>query len=249
MDVKFNFDKKTAVITGASRGIGLAIANAFLENNSSVINISKSGYNPENANPRYTFIQENLNNTNGIEKIINNFEKKSIKVDFWINNAGVYPQSSLMDTSEEEWDEILSTNLKSLFFSSKFIARHMKKNGGGVILNASSFAAKMPSINSGIYAASKSAILSLTKSMAAEWAQYGIRVNSYSPGLIYTDMTKKIIDENKNLTSSIALSRCGSLEEVANVVLFLCSDASSYITGANIEINGGKFLVQNQGAL
>lgn len=248
-NTKFDFENKTAVITGASRGIGLAIASAFLESGASVVNISKSKSEVNMNDSRYSFICEDVNNLKGIEKIINDFSEKEQKIDFWINNAGIYPQSLLMDISEKTWDETFSTNLKSIFFASQYIAEHMKKNGG-VILNASSFAAKMPSINSGIYAATKSAVISLTKSMAAEWARYGIRVNSYCPGLIFTDMTKKLINKKeKELISPIALSRCGFPNEVANVVLFLCSDASSYITGENIEISGGKFLVQNQGDL
>jgi len=249
-NIKFDFNEKTAVITGASRGIGLAIANAFLDSGASVINICKSKQKDSLHKTKYHFIREDINNLSAIEKIISNFDTKGKKIDFWINNAGIYPQSRLMEVSENDWDETFSTNLKSLFFSSKFIAKHMQENGGGIILNASSFGAQMPSINSGIYATSKSAIVTLTKSMAAEWAPYNIRVNCYSPGLVYTDMTKEIIEKNKEkITSPIALSRFGSPEEIANVVLFLCSDAASYITGEDIKINGGKFLVQNQGEI
>ena len=123
----------------------------------------------------------------------------------------------------------------------------MKKHRKGVIINASSFAAFIPSIGSGIYAASKAAVNSLTKSMAAEWAPYGIRVNSYCPGVIATNMTEDLIAKKREkLAESIALSRFGNPEEIAQLVLFLCSDAASYITGANIEITGGKLIVQNQ---
>ncbi len=246
-NVKFNFEGKTVVITGASRGIGLAIANAFLESGASVINISKSNSEVNLEKPNYIFLQEDISNLPSIEKWINEFYNRGKKIDFWINNAGIYFGSPLINVSEEHWDEIFSVNLKSLFFLSKFVAQHMKENGGGIILNASSFAAKIPSINRGIYAASKSAVVSLTRSMAAEWAQYKIRVNSYCPGVILTDMTKDLTEKkNDELISNIALHRYGSPEEVAKVILFLCSDSSEYITGEIIEISGGKFLVQNQ---
>lgn len=244
-NVKYDFSGKTVVVTGASRGIGKAMAEAFINSGASVINISRT--NKWKESPNYTFIKQDVNNIRAISSFIDNLKKEKKRIDIWINNAGVYPQAKLLDVSEKEWDDTFNTNIKSLFFISKSAAQHMKENKGGIILNATSFAAIMPSINSGIYAATKAAVLSLTKSMAAEWAKYGIRVNSYCPGVINTDMTSELINKKGDkLSESISLSRFGAPSEVAKVILFLCSEDSSYINGANIEITGGKFIVQNQ---
>lgn len=244
-NVKYDFSGKTAVITGASRGIGKAIAEAFIDSGATVINISRT--NSEKESPKYAFVKKDVNDIKAITSFINNLKKENKRIDIWINNAGIYPQAKLLEVSEKDWDSTFNTNVRSLFFISKAVAHHMKENKSGIILNATSFAAIMPSINSGVYAATKAAILSLTKSMAAEWAKYGIRVNSYCPGVINTDMTSKLINKKGDkLSESISLSRFGTADEVAKVILFLCSEDSSYINGANIEINGGKFIVQNQ---
>jgi len=244
-NAKFDFNGKNAVITGASRGIGFAIANAFLDSGANIINMSKSPKEIKNS-LKYRSVYLDVTDIDSVKNWIVSFTKKK-NIDVWINNAGVCPNSNLLDVSEEQWDSIFNTNAKSLFFISASVAEHMKKHRKGVIINASSFAAFIPSIGSGIYAASKAAVNSLTKSMAAEWAPYGIRVNSYCPGVIATDMTKDIIAKKKEkLRESIALPRFGNPEEIAQLVLFLCSDAASYITGANIEVTGGKLIVQNQ---
>lgn len=244
-NAKFDFSGKNVVITGASQGIGLAIADAFLDSGANVVNISKSSKKTKNSQ-RLKFFRIDVTDIKSVSRWMSEFTKKN-NIDILVNNAGIYPQSKLLGVSEGQWDETFDTNLKSVFFISKTAAEHMKKNRNGVIINASSFAAVTPSIGSGIYAATKSAVCSLTKSMAAEWAPYGIRVNSYCPGVIETAMTKKIIMKKKEkIFESVALSRCGRPEEVAQLVLFLCSDAASYITGANIEITGGKLIVQNQ---
>src|SRR3989344_684289 len=243
--IKFDFKGKTVVITGASQGIGMATAEAFMKSGANVVNISNSPQK-SGGSSRYKFIRIDITDLKSVRKWVSDFTKKK-NIDILVNNAGIYPQSSLLNVSEQEWDRTLNTNLKSLFFISSYVAEHMQKNGKGVIVNASSFASIIPSIGSGVYAMSKAAVSSLTKSMAAEWGPFGIRVNSYSPGVIITSMTKGIIAaKNKKIIESTALSRCGKPDEVAQLVLFLCSDAASYITGANIEITGGKFLVQNQ---
>ncbi|HJX58988.1 MAG TPA: SDR family oxidoreductase [Patescibacteria group bacterium] len=243
-EIKYNFRGKTVVITGASRGIGNAVASAFLDAGASVVNLSRT--KPVNIRSKnFLSVTLDVNDIAGIEKWISEFTQKK-DIDIWINNAGIYPEGLLSNTTEEEWDMIMNTNLKSLFFASKKIAEHMRKIRHGVIINAGSLAAKIPSLNRSVYSVSKIAVLGLTKIMAAEWAKYGIRVNSYSPGFILTDMTKKLAREkSKVVTSQIAMKRVGKPEDVAKGILFLASEASAYITGADVEISGGKLLVQN----
>ncbi len=237
--MNFDFTGKTIVITGASKGIGLACARQFLDAGAFVVNISRTP--GPLSSERYLYVQADVRDVAAITSWLDSFEKL---IDVWINNAGVYPQSNLLDVSEADWDAVFSVNLKSMFFLSTAVASRMRSSGG-VILQAASFAAQMPSSSSGVYAASKAAVVSLTKSMAAEWGPFGIRVNSYSPGVIHTPMTEDVIAA-KDVTSPLALSRVGDASEVASVILFLCSDGASYITGSDVAINGGKFLIQDQ---
>ena len=167
------------------------------------------------------------------------------KIDVFINNAGVYPQRSLMEMTMQEWDGVMETNLRSVFLCAKEFW-NCAKDQGGVLINASSFAAILGSAGSGAYAASKAAVHSLTKTLAAEFAPYGIRVNGFVPGVIATDMTAPVIAAKADkLLSQIALHRLGNPEEVAKAVTFLGSDAANYITGTFLEISGGKLCVQS----
>ncbi|MGD9129911.1 MAG: SDR family oxidoreductase [Candidatus Woesebacteria bacterium] len=243
--MKYNYHNKTVIITGASKGIGLATAKKFIAAGATVFNISRT--KAKNfQDDRFNNVLVDIQNIDQVKHFLDKFTQSSA-IDILINNAGIYPQAKLADVKEKDWDRTFETNLKSLFFISQFVAKKMKKNKGGVILNAASFAAKIPSIGSGVYAASKAAIVSLTKSMAAEWAKDNIRVNSYSPGLILTDMTKDIIKKYQDkVIEPIALKKYGKNTDIAKALLFLCSEDASYITGINLEIDGGKFLVQNQ---
>jgi 3-oxoacyl-[acyl-carrier protein] reductase len=238
------FYNKNVMVTGGSRGIGAALVQSFLAAGANVVNLSQT-QNDQDFGKNYTFVKSDVNQ---IPKIQNWIKSYPQQIDIWINNAGVYPQAKLKEVTPKSWDQTFNTNLKSLFFISQAVAEKMKKNGG-VILNAASFAGTMPSIGSGIYAASKAGVISLTKSMAAEWAKFGIRVNCYSPGLIMTDMTREIINKHHaKAMAPIAIGREGEATEIAEPLLFLCSDQASYITGINLDISGGKFIVQNQSA-
>ena len=243
-NIKFDFKGRTAVITGASRGIGRAIANAFLKSGARVINLSRSEGTPV-KDPGYCFVQKDVTDLEAIRSWIRKFTGKE-SIDIWINNAGIYPQSHLSKVKGEEWEETLATNTKAVLFVSAAVAEHMKKRERGTIVNMSSFAAYMPSLQSGVYAASKAAVISLTRSMASEWAPYNIRVNSCSPGVIRTDMTEALLKEQREkLMKPVPLARPGKPEELASAVLFLCSDEASYITGIDLQVTGGKFAVQN----
>lgn len=172
--------------------------------------------------------------------------KKYGRIDVWINNAGISPKAKLLDMSGDEWDEVMRINLKGVFLGSQIAARYMKDSGGGVILNAASYAAVMPSATSGAYAAAKAGVTSLTRSMAAEFARFGIRVVAYIPGMVATDINRaKIEQTGQKLLAQISMNRFGEPAEVARALVFLASDAASYITGTAVEITGGKFSIQN----
>ena len=235
--MKYNFTNKKVVITGTSRGIGETAARAFLDSGAHVIGISRSGSSIQHD--EYEDVVLDITNT----KELTNFIEKVGNVDVWLNNAGIYPQSKLEDVSEEEVRNTIETNFIVPTLASKYLIQHL--NEGGSIINIGSFASSIPSVGSGVYAASKAALKLVTRSMAAEWAKYGVRVNSISPGVIETEMTRGLA-EKKDLTEPLAIKRPGTSEDVVAAILFLCSDDASYITGADIPVTGGKYLVQNQ---
>ncbi len=170
-------------------------------------------------------------------------------VDIWVNNAGIYPQKALVEMSVEEWDRVFAVNLRSLFLCTRAVAPVMKARGGGVVLNAASFAGLIPSAGSGAYAATKAAVLSLTRTYAAELAPWCIRVVAYAPGVIETPMTQGVIAARRDdLVAQVPLHRLGTPEDVAKAIVFLASDAAGYVTGTHLEITGGKLCVQNPGA-
>lgn len=169
------------------------------------------------------------------------------QIDILINNAGIICYESLLEISREQIDQVFSTNVFDTFLLSRLIANMMiRDKRKGIIINTLSFAATIPSVGSGFYGASKAALVSLTKTMAAEWAPYGIRVNGYSPGVIETKMTESALESHRDtLKNAIALHSIGNASDVIGAVSFLASDESKYITGINLDVSGGKFIVQN----
>ncbi|MDR3565688.1 MAG: SDR family NAD(P)-dependent oxidoreductase [Negativicutes bacterium] len=244
---------KVVVITGGATGIGLAGALAFAGEGCRVALCGRSIEKIAAATREFTakgyelFAETaDVSSEEDLKAFAGQVFKKFGRIDVWINNAGISPKARLIDMSGDEWDEVMRTNLKGVFLGSQIAARYMKESGGGVILNASSFASVMPSATSGAYAAAKAGVTSLTRSLAAEFARYGIRVVAYIPGVVATDINRKKIEETgRQLLAQISLNRFGKTEEVAKVLVFLASDAASYITGTAIEITGGKFCIQN----
>ena len=244
---------KVVVITGGSQGIGKAAARAFLREGSIVHvcarrmerlletkeEFSKEGYDLHIRQLDVTDFSE-------MEKWAEDIVKDFGKIDVWINNAGSNHFQMLLDYSPEDFAAMVNINLNSIFFGAQIAAKQMIKTGGGVILNAASYAAVTPLAGKSPYAACKTAVVSLTKSMAGEWAPYHIRVNAYIPGLIKTEISKPNIEKMGDaLLRDIPLHRVGEPEDLADSLVFLASDAAGYITGASLEISGGKRCVQN----
>lgn len=236
------FEQKNIIITGTSKGIGKALADYFVSEGAHVYAISRS--NQKSMTDKVTFIQADITDYEKIGDII----KKSDKcIDVLINNAGIICYEDLLDVKKEQMERVFETNTISTFLLSQTFAKQMiEKKQKGVIINTLSFAATIPSVGSGIYAASKAALASLTRTMAAEWAPYGIRVNGYSPGVVETDMTLPAISKNKSgMIDAIALHEIASTEQMTKIVAFLASEDSAYMTGVNLDASGGKFIVQN----
>ncbi|MDR3588142.1 MAG: SDR family NAD(P)-dependent oxidoreductase [Negativicutes bacterium] len=244
---------KVAVITGGGTGIGKACALAFAAEGCKLAICGRDQGKLAAAKKEFAACGHELFTLAAdasVEKQLGAFAQQVVeqygKIDIWVNNAGVSPKRRLVEMSGDEWDDVMRINLKSVFAGSKIAAQYMKESGGGVILNASSITAAMPLATGGAYAATKTAIVSLTKSLAAELAPYGIRVNAYMPGFIRTEMNKeRAAQQEAHLISQIALHRLGTPEDVAPAVVFLASGLAGYITGAALEISGGKFVIQN----
>lgn len=246
---------KVALVTGSSRGIGLAIALGLAREGARIMLSGVDQSRLEAAALRFreegleaSFCPAEVCSEEQVAYLFKETLKFYGRLDILVNNAGVFVHDiPFYKMSEELFDNVVRVNLKGVFLCGRKAARTMMEQPeGGVILNAASFTARIPSWGTSIYGATKAAIFNLTRTMAAELAPYGIRVNSYMPGVVATDMTAAVMDSRSSfLKKSIALNRISSPEELAPPVVFLCSPLSSYITGANLELSGGKFTVQN----
>jgi len=243
-------NEKIVVISGANRGIGKEILIALAKSKYTVIGTSRSNEGAEVINK---IIKDNDCNGAGhvldvksTESIasLNDFIKKEFGVvSVLVNNAGINKDNLLIRMSEEEWDEVVSTNLSSLYRMSKEFLKDMMKNRFGRIINIGSVVGLMGNAGQTNYASTKAGLIGFTKSLAREVASRNITINSISPGFIDTDMTKAMTEEQKKaLINSIPLARIGEASELAAAVKFLASDDASYITGENINVNGGLYM-------
>ena len=243
--------EKLVLVTGASRGIGQAIALTLGTAGATVIGTATSEKGAEAISKQFTEHKItgqgmilNVTDDNNIAELIKNINEKYDTVDILINNAGITRDNILMRMKQEEWDEIIDTNLASVFKMSKAVLRGMMKKKAGRIISIASVVGSMGNAGQANYAAAKAGIMGFTKSLAREVGSRGITVNTVAPGFIQTDMTDNLPDEQKEaLASQIPMGRLGSVEEIAQVVLFLAGNGGSYITAQTIHVNGGMYTV------
>lgn len=239
---------KIALVTGASRGIGKAIALELVKAGATVVGTATSE-NGANAISEYLA-------DNGAGKVLNVADPDSITalladikaqygdVDVLVNNAGITRDNLLMRMKDDEWNDIIDTNLTSIFRMSKAVLRPMMKKRNGRIINIGSVVGSSGNPGQTNYSAAKAGLIGFSKSMAKEIASRGITVNVVSPGFIDTDMTKVLTDDQKTaIMKDIPSERLGKPEEIAATVAFLASDGAAYITGETIHVNGGMFMV------
>mgnify|MGYP001266952975 FL=1 len=240
---------RVALVTGANRGIGLAIFKAFYHSNYTVIGTYRSASGEEILNniitdeSRGAAMRMDVTSKDDVADVFQAIRDKYGPVSTLVNNAGITQDNLFIRMKNEEWDEVINTNLNSIFRVTKESIKDMVKSKYGRIINIGSVVGLSGNPGQVNYASSKSALLGFTKSLAREFASRNITVNIISPGFIETDMTKKLTDEQQtSITKSIPLSRLGNSDDVANLAMFLASDKASYITGENINVNGGLYM-------
>ena len=242
---------KVALVTGASRGIGRATALALAEAGANVV-VNYAG-STDKANEVAEQIraigreaityQCNVSDSDAVQAMIKDTIAKFGKLDILVNNAGITRDNLLMRMKEDEWDDVIDTNLKGVFLCTKAFTRQMMKQRSGRIINVASIVGVIGNPGQANYVAAKAGVIGLTKSTARELASRGITVNAIAPGFITTDMTDELTDEQKEaMLQQIPLAKFGQASDIANAVLFLASDDANYITGQTLHIDGGMVM-------
>lgn len=243
-----NLNGKIALVTGASRGIGAAIADTLAAAGAKVIGTATSDKGAAVITERlaqWGGEGRTLNSVEpeAIEQLIAAIEKDFGRLDILVNNAGITRDNLLMRMKEEEWDDIMQVNLKSVFRTSKAVLRGMMKQRSGRIINITSVVGVMGNAGQTNYAAAKAGLIGFAKSMAREVGSRGITVNCVAPGFIDTDMTRALPEDTRKMfETQTALGKFGDAQDVADAVLFLASDQAKYITGQTIHVNGGMLM-------
>ncbi len=249
-EVALGLSGKVALVTGGAQGIGKAIALLLAQNGADIavsdINLEKADETAkeiESMGRRAMAIRANVASPADVEKMVESILAQLGRIDILINNAGIARDKLILRMTEEDWDAVLDVNLKGTFNCTRAVVKHMSKQRSGKIVNIASVVGEMGNGGQANYSASKAGVIGLTKTIAREFAQRGINVNAIAPGYIQTSMTDALSDKAKEtLRSMIPMERLGRPEDVAEAVLFLVSDASSYITGHVLRVNGGIYM-------
>lgn len=247
MTAFISLEGKVALVTGASRGIGRAIAEQLAALGAKVIGTATSEKGAK-AISDYLGAGQGLvldvASAESIEQCLETIKTNFGDIDILVNNAGITRDNLLMRMKDEEWFDIIQTNLTSVFRMSKAVMRTMMKKRFGRIITIGSVVGSMGNAGQTNYAAAKAGVLGFTKSLAKEVASRGITVNAVAPGFIDTDMTKELTEEQKQaIFGQVPANRLGQPEEIAATVAFLASNQAAYITGETIHVNGGMYMV------
>ena len=243
-----NLKNKTAIITGSSRGIGKKIAETLANEGVNVVitatNLDKASKIAEEIKSSYNVetlgLEHDAKSSESCKDVIAKTIEKFGSIDILVNNAGITKDMLVIQMDDNAWNDVLSTNLSGAFYTSREAAKNMLRARKGKIINISSVIGKMGNAGQVNYAAAKAGLIGITKSMAKEFAPRNICVNAIAPGFIQTDMTDALPEDTvKGIMSITPLKKLGTPEDVANLVLFLASDMSNYITGEVIAVDGG----------
>jgi 3-oxoacyl-[acyl-carrier protein] reductase len=236
-------NKEVVFISGASRGIGTAIAESFAQLGHIVIGTSRSKFKFENKLDNLIPLALDISDRNSINNCVEYLKDNNLKPSILINNAGITSDQLFLRMKDEEWDDVIATNLTGTFNITKALIKNMIKNRYGRVINISSVSGLMGNPGQVNYSSAKAGLSGFTKSLAKEVGSRGITVNSVAPGFIETDMTAYLDDNAKTkLIEDIPLKRLGSVQDISDLVIFLSSEDASYITGQTISVDGGLFM-------
>jgi 2-deoxy-D-gluconate 3-dehydrogenase len=245
---KFRLDSKVAIVTGCSTGLGQGIAIALAEAGADIVGVNRreafdSKRTVESLGRRYLSLKADLTSIKPIDGIITDTIATFGKIDILVNNAGTIRRAEALEFTEPDWDDVLNLNLKTLFFFSQAVARQFVTQGtGGKIINIASMLSYQGGIRVASYTASKSGVMGITRLLANEWARYNINVNAIAPGYMATDNTAPIRSDpgrNQAILERIPAGRWGTPEDLQGMVVCLASEASNYINGYTIAVDGG----------
>ena len=244
-------DGKVAIVTGASRGIGRAVALGLAKAGAKVI-VNYAGNAAAAEEVRQAIadiggeavaVQADVADATAVEAMVKLAMDTYGRIDILVNNAGITRDGLLMRMKDEDWDAVIDTNLKGVFYCTKAVSRVMMKQKSGRIINMTSVVGLMGNAGQANYSAAKAGVIGFTKAMAKELASRGITVNAIAPGYISTDMTAGLPEQVKtDLADKIPLNRLGAPEDIAGAALFLASDAAAYITGQTLQVDGGMLM-------
>ncbi len=244
----FDLSGKTAVITGANTGLGQGMCVALAEAGANIVGVGRSDMNEtkkmvEDTGAAFVAVKADLLSLEPIDTIIEQSVAAFGSVDILINNAGIIRREDAIDYSVSDWDDVMNTNIRTLFFLSQAMAKQFIKQGkGGKIINVASMLSYQGGIRVPAYTASKSAVMGVTKAMANEWAKYGINVNAIAPGYMVTNNTEKLRQDPKRygeILDRIPAGRWGEPSDMGGCAVFLASDAAQYVHGVTIPVDGG----------
>ena len=243
-----SFEGKIALVTGASRGIGKAIALTLTARGATVIGTATSEKGAEAITAyldgKGKGLALNVTDPASIEETLTQIRAEFGEIDILVNNAGITRDNLLMRMKDNEWQDIIDTNLSSVYRLSKSVLRAMMKKRCGRIISIASVVGVMGNAGQTNYAAAKAGLIGFSKSLAREVASRGITVNVVAPGFIETDMTKALTDEQRaGILSQVPADRLGDAQEIASAVAFLASDEAAYITGETLHVNGGMYMI------
>ena len=245
-----SLDNSIALVTGASRGIGAAIALELGKQGATVIGTATTAQGAEqiskilaNESVKGTGMALDVNDAAQVEAVLKTIAEQYGEIGVLVNNAGITRDTLLMRMKDDDWDAVISTNLKSIYRMSQAVLRPMMKARAGRIINVSSVVGHMGNAGQTNYAAAKAGMTGFTKSLAREVGSRGITVNCVAPGFIDTDMTRALSEEQRNdLLQHIPLGRLGQVHDIAKAVVFLASPDAAYISGETLHVNGGMYM-------
>jgi NAD(P)-dependent dehydrogenase (short-subunit alcohol dehydrogenase family) len=245
----FSLVGKIAVITGGGRGIGKAIALGMAEAGADIVLLARSMQEIEavaavarELGRNAWAITADLSDKGSIENAFQQILASAGKIDILVNNAGMNVRTPALDVDERDWEKLIGLNVKGSFYSCQIAARYMKEHGGGKIINIASIAGSVASRAGVVYSMTKAAVIQMTKTLALEWGKYGIYVNAIGPWYVRTQMTEKVLTDEKlvaEILSRTIIKRIEVPEDLVGTAIFLASEASDYITGQTIFVDGG----------